>query len=85
MYAALEIFAILMAVFVPIFLPFIISAYLDYKKKTEIEFAKIRKEIDENSVEDMENELVDVKDRLAVLEKIVTDRGFEVERKISNL
>ncbi|MEQ8955507.1 MAG: hypothetical protein RL120_15355, partial [Gammaproteobacteria bacterium] len=62
MLAALELFAILMAILVPLSLPFIVSQYLDYKKKTEIELGKLRKQIDENSVADLQSELLAVKE-----------------------
>ena len=85
MMEALELFAIMMAVFVPISFPFLFSAYLNYKKQTEVEIAKLRKKVDSNSVSDLQKEILEIKERLVTLERIVTDRGYEVERKISNL
>lgn len=82
---ALEIFAILMAVVVPFCLPFFVSRYLDYKKTTNAELGKLRDQIEANSTSDLVKELEAAKERIAVLESIVTDRGYELERKISNL
>lgn len=85
MSAAFQIFSIMMAVFVPISLVVFISEYFKYKRSTNAQIGDLKKEIEENSTEEMEKEIASLKERIMVLEAIVTDRGFDLERKISSL
>ena len=85
MSAALQIFSIMMAIFVPIGLLVFITEYFKYKRSTNAQIGDLKKEIEENSTEEMEKEIAALKERIIVLETIVTDRGFELERKISSL
>ena len=85
MSAALQVFAIMMAVFLPISLIVFISEYFKYKRATNAQLGDLKKELEENSTEEMEKEIASLKERIMVLEAIVTDRGFDLERKISNL
>ena len=45
----------------------------------------MQKELDANSKVDLEKEVVELRERVVVLESIVTDRSYELERKIGNL
>ncbi len=81
----IELFGIMMAIFLPIIMLVAVSSYFDSKKKAMASLDKLRKEIDAQSTEELEAEVETLKERIAVLETIVTDRGFELERKISNL
>ncbi len=85
MSAALQIFAIMMAVFLPMSLIAFISEYFKYKRSTNAKLGDLKKELEGNSTEEMEKEIASLKERIMVLEAIVTDRGFDLERKISNL
>jgi len=85
MNAALQLFSIMMAVMLPVSLIVFITEYFKYKKSTNAQLGDIRKEMHENSREDMEKEIAELKERIVVLESIVTDRSYNLERKISNL
>ena len=83
--ASLQLFGVMMAVMAPIILIVFISEYFKYKKSISEKLAHLNKEIQENSTEDLEKEVASLKERVQVLEAIVTDRRFDLERKISNL
>ena len=59
--------------------------YFKYKKSISEKLARLNKEIHENSTDDLEKEVASLKERIQVLEAIVTDRRFDLERKIGNL
>ena len=82
---ALNLFGIMMAIFVPICMLVCITGYWDHKKKTNSQLGKLQKQLDGQSTEDLEKELHTLKERIAVLERIVTDRNYDLERKIGNL
>ena len=83
--ASLQLFGIMMAVMTPVILIVLISHYFSYKKSTAATLSKLKKEIHEASNEDLEKELSNLKERVQVLEEIVTDRRFDLDRKIGNL
>ena len=85
MSAALQVFAIMMAVFLPISMIVFISEYFKYKRATNDKLGKLKQELESKSTEEMEEEIASLKERVIVLESIVTDRSYEIERKISNL
>ncbi len=85
MIEVLRIFGIMMAVFLPIAMLAFIPQYFSYKRSTNAQIIKLQNEMEANSTEDLEKEIAELKERIIVLESIVTDRGFEVERKISSL
>lgn len=85
MQAALQIFGIMMAIFLPISLIVFITEYFKYKRSTNAELGKLKKEMQDNSNGSLETEVAQLKERIIVLESIVTDRGYELERKIGNL
>lgn len=41
--------------------------------------------MDRQSTEDLEKQVRELKERVVVLESIVTDRSYDLERKIGNL
>jgi hypothetical protein len=83
--AGLELFSIMMAIMVPISLITFITEYFKYKRSTDRKFGDLRKELNDNSTDELKTEIQQLKERIVVLESIVTDRGFELERHISNL
>ncbi len=85
MNAALQLFAIMMAVMLPVSLIVFITEYFKYKKSTNAQLGELKKEMHENSRGDLEKEIAELKERIVVLESIVTDRSYNLERKISNL
>jgi len=85
MSAALQIFSIMMAVMLPVSLIVFITEYFKYKRNTNAQLEELQKDLKENSTAELEEQITELKERIVVLETIVTDRGFELERKISNL
>ena len=63
-------------------LPIVIySIHMDHKKKA----AELAAEFDGNRAETLEFELAKVNERLAVLERIVTDGRYDLEQEIRRL
>jgi hypothetical protein len=81
----LDLFGVMMAVMLPVSLIVFITEYFKYKKSTESRLGTLRKEIDLNSTKELQDEVVRLKERIEVLERIVTDSSYEVERKIQSL
>ena len=85
MSSVLTLFGVMMAIFIPISMLMFVIQYTQNKRITNDQIKKLREELDDKSSEQLEKEIADLKERIIVLESIVTDRGYEVERKISNL
>lgn len=85
MYNVLQLFGVMMAIFVPICMLVFITEYFKYKRNTNTQLEELQKDLEQNSTSELEAEISELKERIIVLETIVTDRGFELERKISNL
>ena len=85
MQAAMQIFGIMMAVMVPVSLIVFITEYFKYKKETNAQLGDLHKELEENSTLELKKEVAELKERIVVLESIVTDRNYELDRKIGNL
>jgi len=81
----LELFGVMMAVMLPVSLIVFITEYFKYKKSTESQLGTLRKEMDLNSTKELQDEVLRMRERIEVLEKIVTDNSYEVERKIRSL
>jgi hypothetical protein len=75
----------MMAVMLPVSLIVFITEYFKYKKSTESQLGTLRKEIDLNSTKELQDEVVRLKEKIEVLERIVTDSSYEVERKTQSL
>ena len=82
---ALELFGVMMSIMLPVSLIVFITEYFKYKKNTQAQLGKLRKEMDLNSTKELQDEVIQLKERVVVLERIVTDNSFEVERKIQSL
>ena len=81
----LDLFGVMMAVMLPVSLIVFITEYFKYKKSTESQLGTLRKEIDLNSTKELQDEVVRLKEKIVVLERIVTDSSYEVERKTQSL
>jgi len=81
----LELFGVMMAIMLPVSLIVFITEYFKYKKSTQSQIGKLRKEMDLNSTQELQNEVVRLRERIEVLERIVTDNSYEVDRKIQSL
>ncbi len=85
MYAVLELFGVMMAVMLPVSLIVFITEYFKYKKSTDAQLGTLRKELELNSTKELQDEVVQLKERIVVLERIVTDNSYDVDRKIRSL
>ena len=85
MTAALQIFSIMMAVMLPVSLIVFITEYFKYKRNTNAQLGDLKKELDQNSTVELKKEIAELKERIIVLESIVTDRSYDLERKIGSL
>lgn len=85
MNAVLQLFGVMMAVMLPISLIVFITEYFKYKKSINAQLGTLRKELDLNSTKELQDEVVQLKERIIVLERIVTDNSYEVEKKIRSL
>lgn len=83
--ASLQLFGVMMAIMTPIILIVLISEYFKYKKATSAQLTRLDKEMHSNSTRELEQEVASLRQRVQVLEEIVTDRGFELDRRIGNL
>ena len=81
----LDLFGVMMAVMLPVSLIVFITEYFKYKKSTESQLGTLRKEMDLNSTKELQDEVVRLKEKIEVLERIVTDSSYEVEKKIQSL
>ena len=82
---AFELFAVMMAVMLPVSLIVFINQYFKYKSSVHKKLGALHDEISQQSTAELELEVAALKERIVVLERIVTDRGFELNSKISNL
>ncbi|GJM12933.1 MAG: hypothetical protein DHS20C12_13360 [Pseudohongiella sp.] len=85
MYQVLQLFGVMMAVMLPVSLFVFIIQYFKYKKSTDARLSKLNKEMESNSTKELREEVARMRERIEVLEKIVTDNSYEVERKIQSL
>lgn len=81
----LELFGVMMAIMLPVSLIVFITEYFKYKKNTQSQIGKLRKEMDLNSTQELQKEVLLLRERIEVLERIVTDNTYEVDRKIQSL
>lgn len=85
MNAVLQLFGVMMAVMLPVCMLVFITEYFKYKKSTEARLGTLRKDVEKNSTKELQDEVAKLKERIVVLERIVTDNSYEVERKIQSL
>jgi hypothetical protein len=82
---AIGLSLILLACITPILAIIIVKQAMDYRtRKMEIE-TRLRHEYDQNAFKDVEQEVTRLRERVAVLEAIVTDKGYELTEKIKVL
>ncbi|MCH7817691.1 MAG: hypothetical protein IIC60_14100 [Proteobacteria bacterium] len=83
--AAAQIFIILIAIMAPVIILLFISEYMRNKRLTSEQLHELKMEMQNNSNSDQDKEIAELRERIVVLESIVTDRSYNLERKISNL
>jgi len=83
--SVVKLFGVMMSVTLPVILIILTTEYFKYKKSTEAQLGRLRKEMDLNSAKELQEEVVLLRERVQVLERIVTDNSYEVERKIQSL
>jgi polynucleotide 5'-kinase involved in rRNA processing len=82
---AIGLSLILLACITPVLAIIIVKQTMDYRtRKMEIE-TKLRHEYDQSAFRDVEMEVARLRERVAVLEAIVTDKGYELTEKIKVL
>ena len=82
---AAKVFGVMWAVMGPIIVIVFIGNYFKYKTLMAEKMGALKNEVQNNSTVELEKEIGALKERIAVLESIVTDRSFNLERKISSL
>ena len=85
MEGVLTLFGVMMAVFIPISLLVVITEHYKYKNTTSLKLANLQSEVDSNNVDELVKTVAELKERIAVLESIVTDRSYNLDRKITIL
>jgi len=85
MQATMQLFGIMMAVMLSVSLIVFITEYFKLKKNTSAQTGDLQKELEKHSTKELMQEVAALKERIVVLESIVTDRSFDLERKIGNL
>ncbi len=83
--SVLKLFGVMMALTVPLCLIMFVTEYFKSKKNTNAQLETLRKQMDLNSTKELQDEVARMKERIEVLERIVTDNSYEVERKIQSL
>ena len=83
--SVVKLFGVMMSVTLPVILIILTTEYFKYKKSTEAQLGRLRKEMDLNSAKELQEEVVLLRERVQVLERIVTDNSYQVERKIQSL
>ena len=83
--SALTLVVVMMAIFLPIIILVFINHYFSYKKSTNVQLSDLKKELDANSTAELKEEIAALKERIVVLESIVTDHRYDLDQKIGNL
>mgnify|MGYP000369957050 CR=1 FL=1 len=69
----------------PILIGIFISKYFKYKSEVNNEFKQLREEIASTDINLLQEEISQLKERTKVLERIVTDAKFDLDKKIADL
>ena len=83
--SALTLVVVMMAIFLPIIILVFINHYFSYKKSTNVQLSDLKKELDANSTAELKEEIAALKERIVVLESIVTDHRYDLDQKIGSL
>ena len=74
-----------MALIAPVVVLMFVSEYFRNKRETNKQLHELKMEMQDNVNEEQDKEIADLRERIVVLESIVTDRSYNLERKIGNL
>ena len=80
-----NLFLVMMSVMSPVIVIVFITQYFKYKKQTSAKIEEMRQKLNENPNKELEKEVAVLEDRIQVLERIVTDSRYDLDRKIANL
>jgi hypothetical protein len=69
----------------PILIGIFISKYFTYKSELNSQLNQLRKEIDGKNTAELQREVELLKERSEVLERIVSDEKYDLDKKISKL
>jgi len=69
----------------PILIAIFISKYFKYKSELNNQLQQLRNEIDGKNTTELQREVELLKERTAILERIVTDSKYDLDQKIAKL
>ncbi|WP_153913415.1 hypothetical protein [Shewanella sp. TC10] len=80
-----ELLLVILTFASPILIAIFISKYFKYKSEVNAQLQELQNELGSKANHELQNEVKDLKERLASVETIVTDSGYELNQKIANL
>jgi len=81
----IELLMVMLAVASPVFVVTYFVLHFRHKTKTEVLRAQVHAEQADGALKNVEQELALLKDRLKVLEAIVTDSSYDTIKALNNL
>ncbi|MEX0902911.1 MAG: hypothetical protein WDZ76_09345 [Pseudohongiellaceae bacterium] len=81
----IELFGVMMAIFVPITMLIFVIKYMENKRLLNDKLARMRIDLERNNNAELEKEVQSLRERVEVLEQIVTDTRFDLHSKIQSL
>ena len=69
----------------PVLIGIFISKYFKYKSEMNAQLQELQKEMANKSTQELQSEVEALRERMATIESIVTDSGYELNQKIANL
>ena len=80
-----ELLLVILTFASPILIGIFISKYFKYKSEVNAQLQALQNGLDSKTNLELQNEVKALKERLAAVEAIVTDSGYELNQKIANL
>ncbi|WP_448556863.1 hypothetical protein [Thalassotalea montiporae] len=80
-----ELLLVILTFASPILIGIFISKYFKYKSEVNAQLKALQSGLDSKTNLELQNEVKALKERLAAVEAIVTDSGYELNQKIANL
>lgn len=83
MFELIELFLVTLAIFSPVFVTVFIVLHFKHKTKTELRRSQIHEEQTSNQITELQREVAELKERIKVLEVIVTDSGYDTVKALN--
>ena len=80
-----ELLLVILTFASPVLIGIFISKYFKYKSEVSAQLQALQKEMANKSTIELQNEVEALRERMATIESIVTDSGYELNQKIANL